>query len=101
MTICSDTLSNEANFHYLSLSKYSNAAKAITYHPYINSLSVMDCYYNYYDPVKGYSLSYRQRAQMSRIREKEIRNLLFKKLYSMAFIIYLLKEYCKKSLRYD
>ncbi len=74
-------------FHYFSPSKYSNATKAITYQPYVTySMSVMDCYYNHYDPVKGYSLLYRQRAQTSCIREKEIQNRLFIKLNSLALI---------------
>ena len=42
-------------FNYLSLSKHSNATKAITFHSFFtNSFSVVYCNYNYYDPVKGY-----------------------------------------------
>ena len=80
-------------YNYLSFSKLSNATKAITYQPYVTyCMSVMDCYYNYYDPVKGYSLSYPHRDQRGCMPEREIQHLLLNKLYSLESIFYIPKE---------
>jgi len=46
-------------FKYLQPATTKNAATAVTYYPNLaNRLPVYNCCYNYYDPVKGYTLSY-------------------------------------------
>jgi hypothetical protein len=53
-------------FKYLQLFLSGNAITAVTYQPFpANSFTVYNCYYNHYDPVKGYTFSYRHRAYIS------------------------------------
>jgi len=54
------------DFQYLQPATTINATTAVTYHPYFtNSPAVHNCYYNHYDPVKGYLFSYHPRAYIS------------------------------------
>lgn len=50
--------------YYLANVLVQNAATAVTYYYSFckNSYAVNDCYYHYYYPVKGYTLSYDHRA---------------------------------------
>lgn len=58
-------------FLYLEHVLETHATKAVTYHlPYCNSYAVHNCYYYYYNPVKGYTLSYYLRAFTSCYFEK-------------------------------
>ena len=53
-------------FQYLRPGLADHATKAITYYPfYTNSIPVCHSYYHYYDPVKGYTVSYYHRAYIS------------------------------------
>jgi hypothetical protein len=58
-------------FLYLQHVVETYATKAVTYHlPCCNSYAVHYCYYYYYDPVRGYTLSYHLRAFTSCYSEK-------------------------------
>jgi hypothetical protein len=73
-------------FLYLTISLQSNAGTAVTYHlSNTNSYAVCNCYYyNNYNPVKGYTLSYYQRACKSRFSQKS-RVLFFKFLIGLKY----------------
>ena len=76
-------------FHYLSYPLQANAKTAVTYQPKFTSrLPVYNCYYNYYDPVKGYLFLYHPRAYISCF-QKEINPLFyFTFLREYVFIFY-------------
>jgi len=62
---------------YLSSALQINAKTAVTYQPYFtNSVPVCNCYYNYYDPVRGYLYSYYPRAYIS-CSQKEINSIIY------------------------
>jgi hypothetical protein len=53
-------------FYYLQPAKATNATTAVIYHfNFTNRIPVYNCYYNHYDPEKGYIAPYHQRAFIS------------------------------------
>lgn len=67
-------------FQYLWPGLADHATKAITYYPfYTNSIPVCHSYYHYYDPVKGYTVSYYHRAYISCSPLKRAANYFFYK----------------------
>jgi hypothetical protein len=56
----------KTNYPYLQSARAIHANTAVIYYPFFtNSDPVYNCYYNHYDPVKGYLFPYHQRAYIS------------------------------------
>lgn len=55
------------------------ATKAVIYYlPRYNSYAVHNCYYYYYNPVRGYTLSYHLRAFIAVLLKREWRTVYIK-----------------------